>query len=1155
MKHKLLNKLLFLLLCILGGASFNPIWADDYERITSEEGLVAGAQYILVCEGQSKAMGTIGGSTSVGSSQPATITSNTITATSSYNILTLGGSSSEGWTFYTSKESKYFSWSSGNSLAVSDAVNGDNQKWTISFDSNNTVILNKKDNTRKLQFNAGSPRFACYNSKQTAIQLYKKKAVPVSSVVVAPTSATIGVGGKVDLTATVSPDNATDKSIKWSSDDEDVATVSSSGVVTGVAEGEVDIWATSNADGTKKAKCTVTVETATPVTGVTLNVTSKAMKVGEDLQLTATVAPADATNKNVSWESSDNTVATVTSAGLVTAAKAGSATITVTTEDGSFTATCSLTITNVDVTGVTLDKTSATIYVGAIGNTVQLTPTIAPANATITTVTWSSDDEGVATVSSTGLVTAVAVGTATITVTTTDGSFTATCDVTVDNAPGSSANPYTVTLAKAAIDAGTGTTGVYVKGIVSRVTAFNDPGITYWISEDGTTTDEFEVYKGLGIGGADFTAITDVKVGDKVVITGDITLYKTTYEFSASSQLVSIATLNFEFDDDDYTIERGGDLTITATSNNSSGDVTYASDDTDVAEINATTGVVTAKKEGTATITATIAAADGFPGKSIDVELTVTDSREAANISFAKDSDYALDKDGEYTQVASVAQGDYTGTISYVIESSTSDGALIDDATGDLVFDKKGTIVVKASAPETVKYKANTATYTLKVRTTPTILVSNQSIAFEGTYTYDAASNVVGGDVTVTSGNTTVATVAGYVLTGEAVGTSTITVATAANDEYIEGNETFVLTVTAPTGSDKAPTSDVTVFEETFDTNDGTGGNDDSWSGTIATNDIAYDNSGWTCSNGKGANRCAKFGTGSAGGSAQTPALGEAGTFTLTFKAAAWNATKEGTSLSVSASNATLRNADDTEDVSSVTLTKGAWTTYTLTVKDATADAKITFSTGGGNQRFFLDEVKVTKHVDPSASITLNTSGYATYCSVNPMDFSSTEGYTAWRISNIDADGTITFNKITEAIKGGQGVLLFNKDADGVNTSNVIVNFADGSTEFTPSENKLIGTTAPTYVDAETVYGLSNNKFVKNSTAGNIPAGKAYLDASSIPTEVKAFTFVFEDEADGIAETRQATREEVEAIFNLAGQRIQKMQKGINIVNGKKILK
>ena len=78
---------------------------------------------------------------------------------------------------------------------------------------------------------------------------------------------------------------------------------------------------------------------------------------------------------------------------------------------------------------------------------------------------------------------------------------------------------------------------------------------------------------------------------------------------------------------------------------------------------------------------------------------------------------------------------------------------------------------------------------------------------------------------------------------------------------------------------------------------------------------------------------------------------------------------------------------------------------------------------------------------------------------------------------------------------------------------------------------------------------------VKSSAAGNIPAGKAYILASSIPASVKAFTFVFDDEATGIIETRTATREEVEAIFNLAGQRINKMQKGINIVNGKKILK
>jgi hypothetical protein len=90
-------------------------------------------------------------------------------------------------------------------------------------------------------------------------------------------------------------------------------------------------------------------------------------------------------------------------------------------------------------------------------------------------------------------------------------------------------------------------------------------------------------------------------------------------------------------------------------------------------------------------------------------------------------------------------------------------------------------------------------------------------------------------------------------------------------------------------------------------------------------------------------------------------------------------------------------------------------------------------------------------------------------------------------------------------------------------------------------------------VKAHTVYGLSGSDFVINNAEGTIPAGKAYIKATDIPAEVKSFTFVFEDETTGITETRQATREEVESIFNLGGQRMSKVQRGINIVNGKKV--
>lgn len=165
------------------------------------------------------------------------------------------------------------------------------------------------------------------------------------------------------------------------------------------------------------------------VTGVSLDKSSATLTVGGTTQLTETVAPSGATNKNVTWSSSDEAVATVSDSGLVTAVGVGSATITVTTVNGSFTATCAITVNPVRVTGVTLNQSTATL---TVGGTVSLTATVAPSNATNKNVTWSSNNTSAATVNSNGVVTAVGVGEATITATTADGSFTASCVVTVN---------------------------------------------------------------------------------------------------------------------------------------------------------------------------------------------------------------------------------------------------------------------------------------------------------------------------------------------------------------------------------------------------------------------------------------------------------------------------------------------------------------------------------------------------------------------------------------------------------------------------------------------------------------------------------------------------------------------------------------------------
>jgi uncharacterized protein YjdB len=167
-----------------------------------------------------------------------------------------------------------------------------------------------------------------------------------------------------------------------------------------------------------------------PVSSVSLNKTTAELIVGETLQLTATVSPDDATNKNVNWSSSNESIATISVDGLITAVSTGSATITVTTEDGNFTATCAVTVTEpvILVAGVSLNKTAAELIVG---KTLQLTATISPDDATNKNVIWESNNESVATVSSEGLITAVSEGSATITVKTEDGNFTATCMIIV----------------------------------------------------------------------------------------------------------------------------------------------------------------------------------------------------------------------------------------------------------------------------------------------------------------------------------------------------------------------------------------------------------------------------------------------------------------------------------------------------------------------------------------------------------------------------------------------------------------------------------------------------------------------------------------------------------------------------------------------------
>ena len=218
-----------------------------------------------------------------------------------------------------------------------------------------------------------------------------------------------------------------------------------------------------------------------PATGITLNYSTLSLAVGGSVALTATLTPENATDAVV-WSSNNKEIAEVSNNGTVTAKALGTATITATV--GSYTATCEVTVA-VPVTGVTLDKETMNLTAGSTGT---LTATITPENATNKNLTWTSDNEEVATVSD-GVVTAVAAGTANITVTTADGGKTATCVVTVTRRSSSSSRPsYPITTPdKTANGSVTVTPKSAKRGSVVTITVTPDAG---YVLDELTVTDK-----------------------------------------------------------------------------------------------------------------------------------------------------------------------------------------------------------------------------------------------------------------------------------------------------------------------------------------------------------------------------------------------------------------------------------------------------------------------------------------------------------------------------------------------------------------------------------------------------------------------------------------------------------------------------------------
>ena len=249
--------------------------------------------------------------------------------------------------------------------------------------------------------------------------------MPVSSVTLDKEAITIYIGESTKLTATVLPENATDKTVSWSSSNVLVADVSQDGVVHAFAAGTSTITAMA---GGKSATCVVTV--LTPVSSVTLEPTSCQVFIDSTITLVATVLPADASEKTVTWSSSDETIATVSQSGVVTTHALGECTITATA--GGKRANCQITvIPRVVITSITLEEKDFEVYVGEIHT---LKATIKPDDATNKTIIWSSSNIDIITVSDQGVVTPTGEGSGYVVASTING-LTDTANFTVLKAP------------------------------------------------------------------------------------------------------------------------------------------------------------------------------------------------------------------------------------------------------------------------------------------------------------------------------------------------------------------------------------------------------------------------------------------------------------------------------------------------------------------------------------------------------------------------------------------------------------------------------------------------------------------------------------------------------------------------------------------------
>ena len=715
--------------------------------------------------------------------------------------------------------------------------------------------------------------------------------------------------------------------------------------------------------------------------------------------------------------------------------------------------------------------------------------------------------------------------------------------------------PMTVAEAKDYIDAGVDLENQYVRGKISQIDSYNSNSITYWISDDGTTTNQMEVYKGKGLNNANFTAITNLEVGDVVVVYGTLMLYNSTiYEFNTGNYLISrtekpasdltkIADVTLDF--------KNGETTASLTdyfTTSSTGAITYTVADGTVIE-NADE-IISALKVGTTTVTVSQAANLNYKAGEITINVTVQDTRvDATTIPAINISTLKADAPEGTISVVNPVKADEGVTFSF---TSSNEDVLLIDGTSYIVGDVGiVTVTVTATPSNSNLYKPVVKNFNVTVELA---VKSDNAInldATSGSTVYGTKKSVgyelvdagYDGVVSYTINNAAIADVevgaSAITFTPKAVGTAVITIIAPATATYNEAEpKSYTLTVTAPAGGTVAPAS-----SDTYD--------------KITTISELTD--------GKYLIVCENKGKVYDGSKDDVTVNNNTNDVTITDDKIEKNTSIDAMSFTISAvtDGYSIQSASGYyigRTAASNGMNTSTTEKYVNTISFADGNAVIQSSGGPKLQmwvsssdsrfRYYATEqnaIQLYKTIEaPVISATLNSQGYATICSEYPLDFSEAADYSAWQVKRISGD-EIIFEQITGDVKGGTGLLLM-----GTADATVTLKSVDSPNDL--SGNKLEGTLAPTYVAAGEYYGLKGKEFVKVN-AGTVPAGKALLPANLVGSGVKALSFRF-DGADGISEImRNGENEKMSAIYDLSGRRVVKPTKGLYIVNGKKVVK